>query len=108
MKKVICKEIKEIDFKELKSLKLTALEFEDPSNWYLTYAVQKLDYMMEYSQSSGRGEICGVCVDTVSEGEIALNFTADGRANAKILNGYVSEEPTWSRNGTVYYKLIKK
>lgn len=106
MERIIGINEKEITLSELKDV--TELIFEDKKNWFITYSVQMLDYCMEYCQSTGRGEICGVEVNTLEHGEKALKFTDNGKHNIQIVKSHVSEQPSLSRKTIAYHKLIKK
>lgn len=108
MKRIVKADEKEITLSELRKNGITELIFEDKNNWFITYEIQRLDYAMEYCQSTGRGEICGVTVDTLKKCEKHLEFFDDGIKNMEELSKYNSEQPTFSRDTVEYIKLIKK
>ena len=108
MKKVIESNIREVEFDELRHSQVSEIIFEDPCNWFLSFDKVKLDYVMDYCQSTGRGEIVGSCVDTIESGEIKMNFTDDGKQNKKLIDSYTSATPGYDRVAVRYRTIFQK
>lgn len=108
MIKIIEKDVTKVKFDELRSRKVTEVIFEDPNGWVLAYDECMFDYWMEYSQSTGRGEIAGTYVKTVGSGEIEMGFTADGKENKGLIDRYTSTMPKFDYATITYREFIKK
>lgn len=108
MIKIIENDVTEVKFDQLRSEKISEVIFEDPNGWVLTYDECMFDYWMEYSQSTGRGEIADTYVKTVGSGEIAMQFTDDGKVNKALIDKYTSAMPKYDYATKTYRKFIKK
>lgn len=104
----IKKEVTRVKITEFDNPKLTEVIFENPDNWYIVYSLVQLDYQIEYSQSSGHGEICGTYIDTVGSGEEPLFFTDDGRENLKLIRRFKSKTPDFHITSRYYEEIVRK
>ena len=85
MKFTITRDVQKLDYKSNEYWKqFDELEVEEPNGWYIRYVVGGIVHSFGYGQSSGRGEY----VDEYREDvyKIPLPFSADAKANAKIMH----------------------
>lgn len=108
MKIFIDKATKEYPFEDLRNENVEEILFENQEGWVLIFDKLVLDYVMEYCQSTGRGEISGTCVKTIDSGRISMHFTSDGKKNKELIDSYTSISPQFDRPHITYRKIIHK